>query len=79
MENRDCRNLVAVEALYQLVREAALKRRIILTRKAFLLSHYPVTVTVDGLLALVLAGQRFRIDLQGPPPSNGNGPRRRGA
>lgn len=78
MTNNDCKNLLAVEALYQLVREAVLERRIILTRKAFLAIHYPVTVTVDGLLALALAGQPLRIDLKGPPPSNGRPARPRG-
>lgn len=78
MANNDCKNLLAVEALYQLVREAVLERRIILTRKAFLASLYPVTVTVDGLLALALAGEEVRIDLQGPSPSNGRPARPRG-
>jgi hypothetical protein len=74
MKNTDSKNLIAVEALYQMLRAGCLQRRILLGRGEFLAGFFQVTVTIDGMLALALAGHSFDIEGMDTPQSNGRAP-----
>jgi hypothetical protein len=55
-EYNDARDLLAMEAIYQMMRVQCLRNRVLLSREQFLSCTFPVSTTCDGILALIKAG-----------------------
>ena len=75
-EYADAKDLLAMEALYQIIAAKALELRVFLSREQFLRMPYTVSTTCDGLLAIVKRGLPLNLIMQAPSRPNGIAPRR---
>lgn len=74
-EYNDSKDLVTVEALYQIVARLALERHVLITREQFCRQTFSVVTTVDGLLAIVKKGLPLNLLMAEPRHSNGRAAR----
>ena len=69
------KDLLTMEALYQIVARLALEHHVLITREQFCRQTFSVVTTVDGLLAIVKRGLQLNLLMTAPPHSNGRAAR----
>jgi len=75
----DSRDLLAMEALYQIVNQLILPRGFLLSREQFYRQTFTVVTTCDGLLAITKRGLPLALLMAEPARSDGSAmPPRRG-